>query len=170
MKFRNVTPADLDEAADAAHVNVTYESRGRILQGTLTPIGDTYRRTGQNETSRGNYRRINAVCYHGHLAFFRVLYRLAPEAIVQSAMATYRSAEDLERDAHIAAERNIGSEYRPLRYQDACTCHDYNVSGVLPTWQPDGTARYGDFLLEIPAEETAAFFRHIMRESPEAFA
>lgn len=130
-------------AAERAHVALkAADTRGVWWQITLAPIGDSYRRIGQNETSTGKHRRINAVCYHGHLAFFRALYRLCPNAIVQTGMATYRSAEELERDAPALADRNVGSEYRPQRYADLCTCHEYNVSGVLPTWQPDGTAIY----------------------------
>ena len=130
-------------AAERAYVAIKdAEVRGRDWQITLAPIGDCYRRTGQSETATGKHRRINAVCYHGHLAFFRALYRLAPDAVIRTGMATYRSAEELERDAHLAGERNVGSEYRPQRYADLCTCHEYNDGGVLPTWQSDGTATY----------------------------
>ena len=130
-------------AAERSHVTLRESKvRGRDWQITLAPIGDCYRRYGQSSTSTGKHRRINAVCYHGHLAFFRALYRLAPAAIIRTGMATYRSAEELERDAHLAGERNVGSEYCPQRYADLCTCAEYNVSGVLPTWQPDGSARY----------------------------
>ena len=130
-------------AAERAHVALKdVEVRGRDWQITLAPVGDAYRRTGQSQTTTGKHRRINAVCYHGHFAFFRALYRLAPDAVIRTSMATYRSAEELERDAYLAAERNVGSEYYPRRYADLCTCHEYKNGGRLPTWQSDGTATY----------------------------
>lgn len=69
------------------------------------------------------------VCWHGHRAFMAALFALAPDATLRSAFATYRGAAGF-RSAHGAtADRNVGSQVRPVSYADACTCADTVETG-----------------------------------------
>ena len=126
MLVKQATQADIIQAAVDAGVRVE-NLRGAGL-GIRKPVSG-YRFTlglmGARIYQRRSYqgRHVAAVCYHGHLAFYRALYTYAPEAVVQTAMVTYRSADDLEACKHVAACRNIGSRMEPLHYNEACDCH-----------------------------------------------
>lgn len=155
MRIRNATEAQVLAAAEAAKVGIReIETRGvRVpeVKVTLAPLGgDIYRRTGFRPTSTGKYQRINAVCFHGHLAFFRALYALAPAAQVFTTTmlggrpVTYVSAAHLEEVAPDVGSLEV---MRGLPMKLACVCHDWNVGGVLPDWakiaveEPDEYAR-----------------------------
>lgn len=91
-----------------------------------------YMRVSQRErqsTARGQegkwFARTvpGAVCWHGHRDFFRALYRLAPKAVVRTAMATYRNASNFEsqyRETQHQGGDRMGVHMTP--YADACIC------------------------------------------------
>jgi hypothetical protein len=54
----------------------------------------------------------------------RHLYRLAPEAVIQSALATYRGAEDFENTFEETGDHNMGSAFEPCSVRNACECDD----------------------------------------------
>ena len=78
---------------------------------------DLFRRRS-GSVYQGN-RRIWAIDYYGHLAFFAELYAANPGAIVRSAMASWDSREDFLNEADAIGDRNIGSYYHPMLYRDA---------------------------------------------------
>jgi len=119
MLVKQATQADIVQAAVGAGVRVeNLRGAGRGYRFTLGLMhGGLY----QRRSYKG--RRVHAVCYHGRLAFYRALYTYAPEAIVQTAVATYRSANELEACKGEAAGRNVGSLAEPLFYNEACDCH-----------------------------------------------
>lgn len=123
MIARNVTRDELQQAAAYAGVDVDRSLRanpkGRGFMFTLAPVNGRYQRRGHTG------RRVHAVCYHGHFAFMDALYRLAPDAVLITAMQRYDGAEDFRRKAGAVAERNIGSMMQPLDYGDACDCEDF---------------------------------------------
>lgn len=87
----------------------------------------TQRSTAQGHEGKEFARVVpGRVCWHGHRDFFRALYKLAPRAVVRTAMAVYRDAEDFE--AHFeSTRRQLGGEswvgmMKP--YADACTCSE----------------------------------------------
>lgn len=94
--------------------------RGNYVSFVLRPESEKYRKIGRNE------RRINAVCWHGHLSVLRAIYSQYPNAIVQSSTAAgkvvYRSWEDLEEKKWLTANMNIGSMFEPIEYKYACHC------------------------------------------------
>ena len=77
---------------------------------------DTFKRTGFNG------QRIDAICYHGHLAFMVELFRNNPEAILKSALVNYNGVAEFVEKAPKVASRNIGSEIYPIQLEDACLC------------------------------------------------
>lgn len=138
MKVWNVTEEQLRQAAQATNVSL-YELRqdGRALRFMLRP--DDSKRW----LRRGNRdNRINAVCFHGHYAFMLALYDLAPDARIKSGLlgaADYTSRASLVRQADAIGDRNIGSQFSPLAYRDACDCfgeHDPDGTGYSDRVKP----------------------------------
>ena len=124
MLAYNVDEQDLHAAATEAGVVLTSQAErwgrpvrvGRGLRFTLLPQGKRYQRRGFTG------RRINAVCWHGHYAFMAALFERVPKTRLVSAAARYENKEDFDTFADRTGDRNIGSEYRPLAYRDACDC------------------------------------------------
>ena len=118
MIVRNSTEEAVYAAAKDVNVNiVNARPAGRGIRFTLGLTGEKqYQRTGFTG------RKVNAVCFHGHLEFMRALYRRSPEAKIITSMATYESANDLEYGEGAVADRNVGSMMNPALYHELCTC------------------------------------------------
>jgi hypothetical protein len=83
----------------------------------------TYQRTSPSMTNKdGEPRRIAAVCWHGHAAFFRELFKFEPNAIVSSSRMGHvkYTAENFESTFGPTGDWNIGSHYNPVAFRDAC--------------------------------------------------
>lgn len=127
MLIRNVTRAQLNEAI-AVNSNLAFnrcdpEGRGfRVTLRVKSSKGDFHRRAASNPFTEAQGRRMVAVCYHGHYAFMRRLFELAPDVVICSAMATFNGAKEFEEKAEEVEYRNIGSQAYPTYYGDACDC------------------------------------------------
>ena len=75
-------------------------------------------------------RRVNGVCYHGHLAFMTELYYKNSETIIRSAMASWNNVDDFDRECFYVGDRNVGSQYNPMAHEDACDCDNDLVIAV----------------------------------------
>ena len=129
MLIRNATFEQVEKAADKVGVRVV-EWRAVSPTACRFRLGLTtareYQRTSVGYGSKG--RRIAAVCWHGHRDFYRALFKVAPEARVQTAMtrqlaqgSRYYTAENFER-VYQETDRNIGSMMQPVAHSEACTC------------------------------------------------
>lgn len=118
MIVRNTDQHTIENAALDAGVSLQKVKRvGRGVQFRLALAPDKrYQRLGFTG------RRIAAVCWHGHRAFFEALYQRAPLATVHTAQATYTSAADFDATHDDTGYRNIGSQMDPLSYRAACLC------------------------------------------------
>jgi hypothetical protein len=74
-------------------------------------------------------RRVAAVCWHGHEAFFRALFAAVPGARVQTAFLRgnprgdrYYTAENFDRLYGRTGDRNVGSQFEPCPMHAACEC------------------------------------------------
>jgi hypothetical protein len=74
-------------------------------------------------------RRVPAVCWHGHEAFFRALFAVAPGARVQTAFLRgnppgdrFYTAENFDRLYLSTGNRNVGSQFQPCLMRAACEC------------------------------------------------
>jgi len=119
MIIRNADYADICNASLDAGVllEVTNNTRGRGYRVRLKLA-----HTKQYQRLGFTGRRIAAVCWHGHRAYFDALYKRAPEALVQTAQATYRNAADFTESHDDTGYKNIGSLADPLSYRAACLC------------------------------------------------
>lgn len=90
-----------------------------------------YQRTSPTQTNKdGEPRRIAAVCWHGHAAFFRELFKLEPTAVVSSSrMGQVRyTADNFETTFGPTGDWNIGSMYNPCAFRDACDYDSHPVN------------------------------------------
>lgn len=125
-------PPDLiDEIAADLGIRVEVRGRRELRGGPdrgateysfgLRPIygSDEYRliRDGM-----GGTRRVNAVCWHGHFYFMDEVFTEDPDARIISAVATYNGREGFLEGAPPTGDKNIGSQFYPLSYRDACDC------------------------------------------------
>jgi hypothetical protein len=91
-------------------------------------IEDTrpYVRNSVSYFSNGGKRY--ATCWHGHREFFRNLFKLAPDAIVNvsgrfnTGKPIKYTAENFETE-HLKTDRNIGPMIAPVLYSEACDCN-----------------------------------------------
>jgi hypothetical protein len=122
VRIKGISAEQMERIAEDIAVRVQIrEDRGNFLRVRLFPLRDHFRRTSASYFNPG--RRVNAVCWHGHLAFFREVYRVSPDAVIHTAMASYRSSEDLERDKWDSYDKNVGPQIAPVAYGDVCLCN-----------------------------------------------
>lgn len=118
----------LVQAAELAHVRIAISRQmnqaGTAFAFTLKlSASKAYQRTSPTQTNKaGEPRRIAAVCWHGHAAFFRELFKLEPTAVVSSSrmgQARY-TADNFESTYGPTGDWNVGSPYAPCAFRDAC--------------------------------------------------
>ena len=73
-------------------------------------------------TKGGRRRKVHAVCWHGHRAFMRALYALAPTAKIRTAFATYYDAAHFERNHGDTAYRTVGPAIARVQFGELCAC------------------------------------------------
>lgn len=102
--------------------------RGFTFTLKLESSRDPFHRHGQFQVNRdrsyqanGCGRSMTYVCWHGHREFMRAIYALAPDAVIKTGLTTYKNSAHFE-NTHRDTNRNIGSEYRPVYFSEACDC------------------------------------------------
>jgi len=106
--------------ADTLNIDmISGSATGRYVGVCLRPASGS-----DKLRSRKNGRRINAVCYHGHLAFMQGIFEQYPLSIVKSTVTKYDGAADFQR-AYDMGENNVGSMMYPQEWQYACDCLEY---------------------------------------------
>lgn len=126
MKFRNVTREQLDKALEACSLleydgNITW-NRGPDQKGNAfiaTIRAKDSRKAGSRRTWQG--RRSVGASWHAHRDFFRFIYRLAPQAIIDTGLygaVRYTSAEQFEETHPATYHVNVGSRMQPVALGD----------------------------------------------------
>lgn len=69
-------------------------------------------------------RRVHAVCWHGHRAFFRKCFEYAPKARFKSTIETWNGSEDFESRHLASGFKNRGSMIAPFYVNQACRCDE----------------------------------------------
>ena len=131
MVIRNATREQLQQAAAVAdvrlqHCDATNKAHTSFrVKLTLTDSHRWQRVSGSwFRNVDGTRRKVHAVCFHGHLLFMAEVYRLAPGAVIASAVTRYTSIEDLWQHAEEAGARNVGSHAYTAQYDDLCLCRE----------------------------------------------
>ena len=117
------TTATLEQLQQALdHVNTLYAGNvvfkdtkqlsPKRVQFTLTVKAS--KAPGSRRSPGG--RRISAACWHVHGHFFDSLWSLNPSALILAGTLRMTGKQDNWQD------RNIGSQYRPCYFSEACDC------------------------------------------------
>ena len=69
-------------------------------------------------------RRVAAACWHAHRDFMQALFDAKPEAVLVSCQARYEGRAGFERNYEATGYQNIGSQFEPLAYREACDCRE----------------------------------------------
>lgn len=111
----------------------SWKNRGLSTGGTKRPwiqgqlkvrtVNDRYhrRRIHNYHNPEKAPGRMPFVCWHGYRDLFRYLYVLYPDLTIRAGQTVYRSLEHFEQ-TYLETDRNIGSQYEPVQYSDACDC------------------------------------------------
>lgn len=72
-------------------------------------------------------RKVAAVCWHGHAAFFRELFKLDKNVEVRTNFngKTHYTASNFEETYKHTGHQNIGSQVNPCAYMDACVADSH---------------------------------------------
>lgn len=107
MNAKRVTEAQILAAAEKAGGLRVYNlrpagKRPGSWNFTLKTDGGRWRKFSDRERQKVDGGTFNptvpgAVCWHGHGEFLRELFRLAPDAVVKTAIAIYRGEENFLR-------------------------------------------------------------------------
>ncbi len=122
----NATQNELQTALD--RINQQYENNiifNNFEQKTSKVISFTLRvkdakcpghRLGMSTTSKGNHRRLINACWHVHGELFDALFDLNPHIYVRA------GDKKITKDFGNWEDRNIGSNYQPMYFSEACDC------------------------------------------------
>lgn len=103
---------------ESSHSGAAIKKEGRAWRVKLRAVSS--RGPGAKRAASG--RRTVAVCWHVHREFMRAIYKGDSGARIQTALADYRDAQDFEQKHGETANKNIGSQFAPCAYVDACEC------------------------------------------------
>lgn len=67
-------------------------------------------------------RPIRALCWHGFRDFFKILFKLHPDAKIRTSITTYMGLSDFKAKYPDTAYHQIGSNMAPLLLAEACFC------------------------------------------------
>lgn len=125
MRIRGITLPQLQTAV--AHANVEYKGNLRIADdrafGTKTPGVQFVLRVcnsrayGARLSSTGK-RHTPSASWEAHRDVFREVFRLNPDAVISTAIATYRGSADFERNFPATANAPMGSRAEPTTIRE----------------------------------------------------
>lgn len=139
MLARNVTYGQLADAAARTGVAL-YEARPANARESawrfrIVPLPERdedgwklYQR--RSTSSFSTERKVHAVCWHGHRQFFGELFKLAPDAVVRTAMAVWTLKTFTVDNLWETYRKNIGAPVFPVCAGEACNCNAGVSNGV----------------------------------------
>jgi len=82
-----------------------------------------YQRTGHIYSENLNrYNKVNSVCWHGFRDFIKAVYELNENFRFVTATTTYKNKDHFLETYPATGNKNIGSIFQPMYFQDACLC------------------------------------------------
>jgi hypothetical protein len=138
MLVQDATVTQLHKAAKIADVQIIdcrsvnkAQTRYRFRLG-LSP---TKRWRALSRGYNRHDRPTHGVCFHGHLAFFRCLFEVAPKCKVQSMWlpkTEWYTEGNHERLFDVVGDRDVGPPIQPIALRDCCRCRFYaDLGGVV---------------------------------------
>jgi hypothetical protein len=126
MRIRGITREQAAQAAERVGVelNPDTDEKNGVLRTTIRPdssLKPAQRAYTRFSANRGlARRRVNAVCWHGHRDWMRELFRINPDAVISSALATYRGVRDFDEKFSATALTSVGQGQTMV---DLCECN-----------------------------------------------
>ena len=131
MILGNVTPFQIGKAASRAGVAISQRGirpEGSRYRVTLAPTLNNGGKVAYQRRSHTG-RKVAAVCWHGHRAFMRELFKLAPDALIITSISwsgkqklRYEGSEHFEAIHESTGGGLIGSISKAIAYKHACDC------------------------------------------------
>ena len=82
-----------------------------------------YQRTGNFYSENLNrYNKVNSVCWHGFRDFIKAVYELNENFRFVTATTTYKNKDHFLETYPATGNKNIGSIFQPMYFQEACLC------------------------------------------------
>lgn len=78
-------------------------------------------------TPRGGMRSCGACCYHAYGYFIRTLFDINNSGLIKTREAKYMRLNGFLESFPTVAFHNIGSNWLPLQYDEACVCYEYGL-------------------------------------------
>lgn len=122
MYVKGITTTQAEDAAAKVGVelyNMRPERKGIAFVLRPKYQSTTFRAINKH---RGAHRRKWAVCWHGHRDFMRELFKVNPDAVISSVLATYKGEDDFEHKFEDTGYTNIGSQMYPVYARQGCDC------------------------------------------------
>lgn len=123
IESRELRAAVAKAGAEFYDDNLTFrrepERKGNWLHFTLG-VNDSHE-PGAHRAAVSN-RRTASACWHAHRDVMRAIFRLAPNAILHTQLATYRGSEGFEHEFPATGTANAGSIMDPQQRQHCCDC------------------------------------------------
>lgn len=133
MKIKGITEGQLRAAvaiasADYYDSNIVFkrepDKQGNFLHFTITVV-NTRNPGGARSASMFNRgRRIAAACWHAHRDVMRAIFKIAPDALLITALARYEGTEGFEHEFPYTGTQNVGPPADPIARQECCECGD----------------------------------------------
>lgn len=123
MYAKNATREQLITAANNCDVLINIERRSAREMFTIrmAPGQENYRKMSRQ--INGKSRRTNSVCLHGHYWFFKELFAIAPDAIVESSwMGKIKHTKETLDDNYENMRHIMVRQWDGLMADDECLC------------------------------------------------
>jgi len=123
MKIKGITESQLEQAtreASTALYDGNVELRNVEHHGPWTHFKLRVNDCHKPGTHLGHQRRTVSACWHAHRDVMRAIFRLAPDALLVTALARYEGSEGFEHEFPATGYANVGSMMKPRARHEAC--------------------------------------------------
>lgn len=125
--------ATLYNDLDKSTKRTPYAYQFRLVPTDASKDQDHYIRISDAPYTNHGYRRVNAVCWHGHAVFMAKIYASYPNAVIRTAFTTYTCAADFFArfmTDGIPAHDKLSIVTHRDTYKHACLCDSQDQYSV----------------------------------------
>jgi hypothetical protein len=132
MRIKGISEQDLRAAVKTAGAefydnNLTFnrhpEKDGNWLHFTLRVHDSKGPGAGRSASHFNRGRRLISACWHAHRDVMRAIFKLAPDALLITALARYEGTDGFEHEFPMTGTQNVGPPIDPIARQDCCECY-----------------------------------------------
>lgn len=122
MKIKGIVLSELETAL--SRINGEYNGNLKLADDRNIPRGVQFvlrchdsHKYGARLSSSGR-RHTPSASWEAHRDFFREVYKINPEAVIVTALATYRGSADFEVKFPATADHQVGSRMEPVSFRE----------------------------------------------------